>query len=190
MQHFSQCIATIIYYTLWWRQLNWTQNVSVGYLNKPGKNNQDADGLSCIPLIENPNIEYTETISPRFIHAIVNGAVCQSNGEWPWAASLACTAEVFELMKSEGEKVQSIPLEELIKAQMTDKDICPVINLVKDKSRLSEKVMAGLSTASRRLLRERERNCRSTRQDSSSGWYKDQMVVNDYRQFYLNSIGC
>ena len=40
-------------------------------------------------------------------------------------------------MKSEGEKVQSIPLEELIKAQMTDKDNYPVINLVKNKSRLS-----------------------------------------------------
>ena len=124
---------------------------------KPGKNHQDADGLSRMLLIENPNAEYTETLNPRSIHAIVNGAVCQSNGEWPWAASLACTAEVFELMKSEGEKVQSIPLEELIKAQMTDKDICPVINLVKDKSRLSEKVMAGLSTASRRLLRERKK---------------------------------
>ena len=32
----------------------------------------------------------------------------------------ACTAEVFEVMMSEEEKTQSIPLEELIKAQMTD----------------------------------------------------------------------
>ena len=84
-----------------------------------------------MPLIENPNAEYTDTLSPRSIHAIVNGAVCH-NGEWPWAASLACTVEVFEVMKSEGEKVQSIPLEGLIKAQMTGKDIHPVINLVKD----------------------------------------------------------
>lgn len=122
---------------------------------KPGKNHQDADGLSRMPLIENPNTEYTETLSPRSIHAIVNGAVCQSNGDWPWAASLACTAEVFEVMKSDGEKVQSIPLEEIIKAQVTDKDIHPVIDLVKNKSRLSEKIMAGLSTASRRLLRSR-----------------------------------
>ena len=60
-------------------------------------------------------------------------------------------------MKSEEEMVQSILLEELIKAYMTDKNIHPVINLVKDKSRLSEKVIAGLSTASRRLLRERKK---------------------------------
>ena len=38
---------------------------------------------------------------------------------------------------------------------MTDKDNYPVINLVKNKSRLSLKIMAGLSTASRRL-REKE----------------------------------
>ena len=73
-----------------------------------------------MPLIENPNAEYTETLSRRSIHSIVNGAVRQSNGEWPWTASLACTAEVFEVMMSEEEKTQSIPLEELIKAQMTD----------------------------------------------------------------------
>ena len=83
-------------------------------------------------------------------------------------------------MKSEGEKVQSIPLEELIKAQMTDKDIHPVINLVKNKSRLSKKVMACLSTASRRLLRERKKL-----QVDSTGLLKrviqDQMGVNDYR---------
>ena len=86
-------------------------------------------------------------MSPRSIHAIVNGALCQSNGEWPWAALLACTAEVFEIMKSAGEKVQSIPLEELIKAQVTDKNIHTVINLVKNKLRLSMKVIAVLLTA-------------------------------------------
>ena len=114
---------------------------------KPGKNHQDADGLSRMPLIQNPNAQYIETMSPRSIHAIVNGALCQSNVEWPWATLLACTAEVFEIMKSAGEKVQSIPLEELIKAQVTDKNIHTVINLVKNKLRLSMKVIAVLLTA-------------------------------------------
>ena len=43
------------------------------------------------------------------------------------------------------------------KVYVTEKDIHPVINLVKNKSRLSKKVMAGLSTTSRRLLRERKK---------------------------------
>ena len=90
---------------------------------KTGKNHQDADGLSRMPLIKNPNAEYTETsLDP------------------------------------------SMPLEELLIVHKTYKDIHPVINLIKNKSRLSVKIMAGLSTASRRLLIEKKKL-----QDSSRG---------------------
>lgn len=122
---------------------------------KPGQNNKDADGLSRMPLREEHIRDYTEELSPGTIQSIVNCTTYQGNGDWPLVASLTCTADVFELLKTSEENDKSIPLDELVRAQRSDTVISPVIDLIKSKIGLSGKVMSSLPEGSKKLLREK-----------------------------------
>ena len=173
MHQFSQC--TITHYSMWWRQLNRTQLVFDGYLNLQNSNLKSATSPIRTTRMTMAFAYAADRESKcrvyRDIESLIHPYHCKwcCMVQWPWAASLAYTAEVFEVMNLEGEKFTWLKR---------------IFITLSTWSRISRDCQRRLWLVCRPLQGgcwERERNYRSTLQDSSSGWYKDQMGVNDYR---------
>lgn len=120
---------------------------------RPGKNNINADTLSCIPLdIDNYVITCTDELSQEVLQATWEGGRAAQKKDVAWIAALYTSSA--DVMQQPHSLLPEISLEDLATAQRDDPGIGEIIKLKETNEALTDEVRRSVGGLTRKLLHE------------------------------------